>query len=115
MAGEHSKNASPCGVLAMQESLSRRFFFEPSPPLPRRYEALRAVCVENQPQVEGVNRFSSTSNPLRRLVSDWRAPCRADQMPPLSFPPVVAPPVSPTAPPSSVQPPRSLLRGAVAR
>jgi hypothetical protein len=116
MAGENSKNASHCGVLAMQDSLYRRFFLEPSQPLHRRYEALRAVFVENQPQVEVAKRFGYTYNTLRRLVSDFRAQCRAEQVPPFSLPhPVVGPPVSPTAQPSSVQTPRSLLMCAVSR
>src|SRR5919197_834794 len=52
MAREHSKNASHCGVLAMRDSLYRRFFLEPHQPFHRRYEALRAVFVDGQPQVE---------------------------------------------------------------
>lgn len=111
MAGEQSKNASHCGVLAMQDSLYRRFFLEPSQPLHRRYEALRAVFVDNQPQVEVAKRFGYTYNTLRRLVSDFRVQCRADQVPPFSLlHPVAALPGSTTAQPPSVQTPHSLLR-----
>ncbi len=100
----------------MPESLSRRFFFEPHQPLHRRYEALRAVFVDGQPQVEVAKRFGYTYNTLRRLVSDFRAQCRAEQVPPFSLPhPVVAPLVSPTAEPSSVQTPHSLLMCVVSR
>ena len=110
MAGEQSKNASHCGVLTMQDSLYRRFFLDPAQPLHRRYEALRAVFVDNQPQVEVAKRFGYSYNTLRRLVSDFRVPCRADQVPPFSLPPsVVALPGSTTAQPPSVQTPRSLL------
>lgn len=110
MAGEQSKNASHCGVLAMQDSLYRRFFLEPSQPLHRRYEALRAVFVDNQPQVEVAKRFGYTDNTLRRLVSDFRAQCRADQVPPFSLlHPGAALPGSATAQPPSVQTPHSLL------
>ena len=83
---------------------------EPSQSLHRRYEALRAVFVDNQPQVEVAKRFGYTYNTLRRLVSDFRAQCRTEQGPPFSLPhPVVALPVSPTAAPSSVRTLRSLL------
>ena len=68
----------------MQDSFYRRFFLEPSQPLHRRYEALRAVLVDNQPQVEVAKRFGYTYNALRRLVSDCRAQYRADQVPPFS-------------------------------
>ena len=68
----------------MQDSLYRHFFLEPYQPLHRRYEALRAVLVDGQPQVEVAKRFGYTYNTLRRLVSDCRAQCRADQVPPFS-------------------------------
>ena len=68
----------------MQDSLYRHFFFEPYQPLHRRYEALRAVVVDGQPHGEVAKRCGYTYNPLRRLVSDWRAQCRAEQVPPLS-------------------------------
>ena len=61
MAGENRKNASHYGVLAMQDSLYRRFFLEPHQPLHRRYEALRAVCIDGQPHVEVAKRFGYTS------------------------------------------------------
>jgi hypothetical protein len=70
----------------MQDSLYRRFCFEPHQPLHRRSEALRAVWVDGQPHGEVAKRFGDTSNTLRRLVSDFRAQCRADQVPPLSCP-----------------------------
>ena len=65
----------------MQDSLYRRFFIEPHQPLHRRDEALRAVFVDGQPQVEVAQRFGYTYNTLRRLVSDFRAQYRADQVP----------------------------------
>lgn len=100
----------------MPDSLYRRFFLEPSQPLHRRYAAVRAVFVENQPQVEVATRFGYTYNTLRRLVSDFRAQGRADQGPPFSFPHAGGVlPVSPRARPSSVQPPRSLRMCVVSR
>ena len=68
----------------MQENLYRHFFLEPHQPLHRRYEALRAVCVDGQPQVEVAKRFGYPYDTLRRLVSDFRAQCRADHVPPFS-------------------------------
>ena len=99
----------------MQDSLYRRFFFAPHQPLHRRYEALRAVLVDGQPPGEVAKRFGSTYNTLRRLVSDFRAQCRADQVPPCSCPRgVVALPGGPTAQLSSAQTRHSLLMGVVA-
>jgi hypothetical protein len=43
----------------MQDSLSRRFFLEPHQSLHRRYEALRAVFVDGQPQWEVAKHFGS--------------------------------------------------------
>jgi hypothetical protein len=68
----------------MKDTLSRRFFLEPTQPLHRRYEALRAVLVDGQPQIEVAQRFGYTYNTMRRLVSDFRAQCRAGQGPPFS-------------------------------
>ena len=60
--------------------------------------------------------MTTTYNTVRRLVSDFRAQCRADQVPPFSLPhPVVALPVRTTAQPSSVQILRSLLMCVVSR
>lgn len=100
----------------MQDSLSRRFFLEPHQSLHRRYEALRAVFVDGQPQGEVAKHFGYTYDTLRRLVSDFRAQGRAEQVPPFSLPrPVVALLASATAPPSSIQPPRSSPMCAVSR
>ena len=70
----------------MKDTFCRRFFLEPKQTLHRRYEALRAVFVDQQPQMEVAKRFGYTYATLRRLVSDFRAQCRAGQAPPFSFP-----------------------------
>ena len=70
----------------MKETCCRRFFLEPNQTLHRRYEALRAVFVDQQPQREVAQRLGDTYATLRRLVSDFRAPCRAGQVPPFAFP-----------------------------
>ena len=70
----------------MKDTFCRRFFLEPTQTLHRRYEALRAVFVDQQPQMEVAKRFGYTYATLRRLVSTFRAQCRAGQAPPFSFP-----------------------------
>jgi Helix-turn-helix domain len=70
----------------MKDTFCRRFFLEPQQTLHRRYEALRAVFVDQQPQREVAQRFGYTYATLRRLVSDFRAQCRAGQVPPFSLP-----------------------------
>jgi Helix-turn-helix domain len=70
----------------MKDTFCRRFFLEPTQTLHRRYEALRAVFVDQQPQMEVAKRFGYTYATLRRLVSDFRAQCRAGQAPPFSLP-----------------------------
>jgi hypothetical protein len=70
----------------MKDTFCRRFFLEPNQTLQRRYEALRAVFVDQQPQMEVAKRLGYTYATLRRLVSDFRAQCRAGQVPPFSLP-----------------------------
>ena len=74
----------------MKDTFCRRFFLEPKQTLHRRYEALRAVFVDQQPQREVAKRFGYTYATLRRLVSDFRAQCRAGQAPPFPYPAVRA-------------------------
>ena len=68
----------------MKDPLARRFFLEPQQIRHRRDEAWRAVFVDQQPQTEVAERFGYTYNTMRRLVSDVRAQCRANQVPPFS-------------------------------
>jgi hypothetical protein len=70
----------------MKDTFCRHFFLEPTQTLHRRYEALRAVFVDQQPQREVAKHLGYTYATLRRLVSDFRAPCRTGQAPPFSFP-----------------------------
>ena len=100
----------------MPDSLDPRFFLEPHQPRHRRYEALRAVFVDHQPQVEGAKRWGSPYTTLRRLGSAFRAQYRADQVPPFSCPRCVGGLLgSALAPPASVQTMRSALMGVVSR
>jgi hypothetical protein len=70
----------------MKDSLCSCFFLEPNQTLHRRYEALRAVFVDGQPQIEVAQHFGYTYNTMRRLVSDFRAQYRTGQVPPFSLP-----------------------------
>src|SRR5262249_43808256 len=69
----------------MKDTFCRRFFLEPTQTLQRRYEALRAVFVDQQPQMEVAKRFGYTYATLRGWVSAFRAHCRTGQVPPFSF------------------------------
>jgi len=74
------------------------------------------VLVDGQPQVEVAKRFGYTYNTLRRLGSNFRAQCRAEQVPPFLCPRcVVALPGGPTVPLSSAQTMHSLLMCVVSR
>jgi hypothetical protein len=86
MVGANGKNPSQFGGRVMKDTCCRRFFLEPNQTLHRRYEALRVVCVEKQPQTEVAKRFGYTYSTLRCLVSDFRVQCRAGQVPPFSLP-----------------------------
>ena len=68
----------------MKDPLSRRFFLEPQQTRHRRYEALRAVFVDQQPQTEVAERFGYPYTTMRRLVRDFPAPCRANHVPPFA-------------------------------
>lgn len=50
----------------------REFFSHPTHPHHRRYEALRAVCLEGRPQKEVAERFGYQYNTLRQMVYEFR-------------------------------------------
>jgi hypothetical protein len=91
----------------------RQFFLDPQTPLQRRYEAFRAVVVEQQPLPEVAHRFGYAYGTLRNLVAQFQGQCRAEQVPP--FLPIRREddrPVSATAAtPRGPQHPRSLIVG----
>jgi hypothetical protein len=70
----------------MQDTLCRRFFLAPQQTWPRRYDALRAVFVDRQPQTAVAKRFGATYDTLRRLGSDLRAQGQAGPLPPCAWP-----------------------------
>jgi hypothetical protein len=62
------------------------FFAHPTQTLHRRYEALRAVFLDQRPLTEVAQQFGYRYGSLRNLVAQFRAQCRADQIPPFSPP-----------------------------
>jgi hypothetical protein len=68
----------------MDDTLCRHFFLEPTQPLHRRFAALHAFFVEGlSPQAISA-RFGLAYHTVRSWVRDFRAQCRAGQIPPFS-------------------------------
>ena len=63
-----------------------QFFLEPSHPLQRRYEALRAVFVEARPQQEVALRFGFSLATLRQMIYEFRGQFRNGTVPPFFLP-----------------------------
>jgi hypothetical protein len=68
----------------VDDSRSLRFFLQPTATLHRRYEALRADVVERRPLGEIAQQFGYRDTALRDLISNFRAQCREDRIPPVS-------------------------------
>jgi len=68
----------------MDDTPCRRFFLEPTQPLHRRYAALQAFFVEGLSPRAMAERFHVAYHTIRSWVRDFRAQCRADQIPPFS-------------------------------
>jgi hypothetical protein len=60
----------------MDGSQARRFFLEPKPTFQRRYEALRAIFVDDVPLDQVAQRFGYKPSALRSMASRLRADCR---------------------------------------
>lgn len=60
----------------MDESHARRFFLEPQQTFQRRYEALRAIFVDDEPLDQVAQRFGYKPSALRSMASRLRANCR---------------------------------------
>lgn len=65
----------------MDDTRCYQFFLEPADPQQRKYEALRAVFIDQMPQNEVAARFGFSHDLVRRMVSDFRCKCRRDQTP----------------------------------
>jgi hypothetical protein len=68
----------------MDNTRCRSFFAHPTQTLQRRYEALRAVFLDERPLNEVAQRFGYRYGTLRNLVAEFRAQSRAGQSPPFS-------------------------------
>lgn len=68
----------------MDAAPARSFFLQPSNPLQRRYEVLRAVVVEELPMQEVAQRFGYRYDTVRALVSQFGLQFAAGQIPPFS-------------------------------
>jgi hypothetical protein len=66
----------------MDDTSCRRFFREPSGPLQRQDEALRAVFLDGLCQKEAAGRFGYSYDALRQLVHQFRQGCAAGTPPP---------------------------------
>ena len=66
----------------MDDTLCRRFFREPTGPLQRQYEALRAVFLDGLSQKEAAGRFGYSYAAFRQLVHQFRHGCVAGSPPP---------------------------------
>jgi hypothetical protein len=70
----------------MDDTPGRNFFALPTQTLHRRYEALRAVFLDQRPLTEVAPRFGDRYGTLRNLVAEFRAQSRTGQSPPFSPP-----------------------------
>jgi hypothetical protein len=66
----------------MDDTFCRNFFVEPSGPLQRQYEALRAVFLDGLSQQEVAGRFGYSYAAFRQLVHQFRHACAAGTPPP---------------------------------
>ena len=62
----------------MDESACRGFFLDPNQTHHKRYEALRAVFVEDRSQKEAAAMFGYTYGSMRQLVNEFRR-CLEDE------------------------------------
>jgi hypothetical protein len=60
----------------MDDTPCREFFSQPTNPYHRRYEALRAVFVEERSPHEVAEHFGFEYSSLRQLICDFRQHCR---------------------------------------
>jgi hypothetical protein len=60
----------------MDDTLCREFFAQPANLYQRRYEALRAVFIEERSPKEVAEQFGFAYSSLRQLVCEFRQYCR---------------------------------------
>ena len=66
----------------MDDTPCQRFFREPSVPLHRQYEALRAVFLDGLSQKEAADCFGYSYDAFRQLVHQFRQGCVVGTPPP---------------------------------
>ena len=71
----------------MNELAYRNFFLQPTDAWHRRYEALRACFIEQQPLAEVARRWGVSYGTICNWVSQFRSQCDASQRPPFFFNP----------------------------
>lgn len=69
----------------MDDPRFQQFFADPQVPQQRRYEAIRAVVIEDQPLQATATRFGFAYGTLRNLVAQFRAGIRQGRTPPFSL------------------------------
>ena len=74
----------------MNDTFCENFFRQPTQPLHRRYEVLRAAFVEHRPLQEIAQQYGYRYGSLRNLVARFRGQCQSGQVPPFSPPRPVA-------------------------
>ena len=70
----------------MVGSPDRRFFLEPEQTFHRRYEALRAILVDEEPIDRVAERFGYKPSAMRSMLSRFRADRRRGATPPFFSP-----------------------------
>lgn len=65
----------------MDDTAYRSFFEQPTQTYHRRYEALRAVFVDQRSQKEVAQEFGFTYDSMRQLVREFRQHCDAENDP----------------------------------
>ena len=76
----------------MNRSTYTDYFLKPEQATQRRYEALRAVFVDEESMQDVAQRFGLSYGTIRNCVSDFRRSCDAEEEPPFSFHPIAAVP-----------------------
>ena len=70
----------------MDGSRPAQFFLQPKLTFQRRYEALRAIFVDDEPIDRVAQRFAYKPSALRSMASRFRADCRRGVAPPFFAP-----------------------------
>jgi hypothetical protein len=78
----------------VDEDSCRRYFLEPTQPLHRRYEVLRAFFVERRPQADIAAQFGLTPQTVQSLVRDFRAEMQDGQVSPFLSSPDLGDPLA---------------------